>query len=169
MVGAVTDSEIKSLLESLNARGVRFELHEDRWRCAPRKLLSAMEVELLKVYQEAVHRVLASPPEEHDEAVLEPEPEQPEEDQEQEVKQPVQVGSKLVLLDERLWESVGVYRFADIPTHAKGDQHAARIIAGEINFERAVAERRATVSMMQNMRTSHEARAIGAIMRLLFE
>ncbi|MEO8520551.1 MAG: hypothetical protein ABI603_04255 [Acidobacteriota bacterium] len=164
------DREIKALLESLDARGVRFELHEDRWRARPRRLITPMEITVLKSHEAAVYRALSAVAEEDDEAAQEPEqqPEQPEEEPEQEVEQPALVTSKPLLLDEQLWEAVGVYRVHGIPTHSRGDQHAEAILSGAVPFETALAERRATTEMLENMRASGEASAAGAIMRRLF-
>jgi hypothetical protein len=56
-----------------------------------------------------------------------------------------------VALPREKWDACGVWVLNGTPTHALGDQHAARIISGEIPYEQAVGAREATVSMLEDM------------------
>jgi hypothetical protein len=61
-----------------------------------------------------------------------------------------------VALPREMWEACGVWVLNGVPTHARGDQHAAKIVSGEIPFEQAVSAREATVLMLAEM--AHYAR-----------
>lgn len=59
-------------------------------------------------------------------------------------------------LPEEKWHLVGVSRLHGVPTHSRGDQHAARIISGEIPFEEAATARQSTTQMLAEI--AHHAR-----------
>lgn len=61
-----------------------------------------------------------------------------------------------VALGREKWDAAGIYLLNGIPTHSRGDQHAARIISGAIPYEQAVRAKEATTSMLADM--AHYAR-----------
>jgi hypothetical protein len=62
-------------------------------------------------------------------------------------------------LPRELWDGCGIYVLNGVPTCSRGDQHAAKIIAGEIRYEEAVRGRRATETMLADMAHSCRRRA----------
>jgi hypothetical protein len=54
-------------------------------------------------------------------------------------------------LPEGYWLECGIEPVNGVPSHSRGDQHAARIISGEIPYARAVADQRRTQEMRNNM------------------
>jgi hypothetical protein len=54
-------------------------------------------------------------------------------------------------LPREKWEACGIFMMNGIPTHSRGDQHAARIISGDIPYDEAAAQRRATVAMLDGI------------------
>jgi hypothetical protein len=148
----VSDDALRKIIDGIRARGVAFEVIEDRWRVR-RRLLSEHEVAALTADPDAVHRLLCAFGSEQEEeqettvadtltlrpATVAPSPEP-------EPREPVRP------LPREKWEAAGIEVMNGVPTCSLGgDQRAEQIILGQISYEAAVAQREATRSMLRGI------------------
>lgn len=54
-------------------------------------------------------------------------------------------------LSRDLWDSVGLFEQNDVVTHAYGDEHAAKVLSGEIPLEQAQAEQADAMAKLNRM------------------
>jgi hypothetical protein len=154
---------VPDLIGRLKSRGVEFTRDKDgRVRLKPRRLVSQLEVEILRAHRDEIEAILqptrAMTPQDDDR--------QDRDAARDSVKPSAQVGPvdagapgvrnpnetsttsvEAPTLPREKWDGVGIVELRGIPTHARGDEHAQRILTGQIPYERAVADEKATRDM----------------------